>query len=212
MYGKGDEMSWNFDAIGFLYPPDVYMGTFDNPKMQARHEEMKQIKLDALRKAVEAEPDPLNAMMKLHKRDHIQFLLGNSNAFREAGRFEAAVLRLYSLTNSPFLSGGDPAVWDQLFDSCDRENLYALGSPFPFESARVYRIAVTAIQKGLSWTLSRKKVQAFEDRGEEQGIGRGKIYVTETARKNVLVYLKDRKEEEVILDPQFVRTASILEL
>ena len=27
-------MSWNFDAIGFLYPPDVYMGTFDNPKMQ----------------------------------------------------------------------------------------------------------------------------------------------------------------------------------
>ena len=205
-------MSWNFEAIEFLYPPDVYMGTFDNPKMQARQEEMTQKKLDGLRKAVEAERDPLEAMMRLHKRDRIQFLFNNDRVFREAGRFEAAVLRLYALTNSPFVSGGDPQVWEQLFESCDRENLQALGGPFPFESARVYRIAITAIEKGLSWTLSRKKIQTFEDRWEEQGIGRGKIYVTETTKKDILVYLKDRQEEEVILDPQFVRTATILAL
>jgi hypothetical protein len=205
-------MGWNFESIGFLYPPDVYMGTFDNPKMQARHEEMKQKKLEALRNSVEAEQDPIRAMMKLHKLDRIPFLRGNSQSFRDAGKYEAAVLTLYSLTNSPFVSGGDPEVWDWLFESCDRENLYALGSPFPFESARVYRIAVTAIQKGLSWTLSRKIIKAFEDRWQEQGVGWGKIYVTEAARKDVLVYLKDRQDEEIILDPQYIKAATILEL
>ena len=43
-------MEWNFQDIGFLYRPDVYTGSFDNPIMQARHEELKRQKLDALRK------------------------------------------------------------------------------------------------------------------------------------------------------------------
>ena len=205
-------MEWNFQDIEFLHRPDVYTGSFDTAVMQARHEELKRQKLDTLIKAVEGTRDPLDAMMKLHKLDHIRFLLNNSQAFRDAGRFEAAVLALYTRTNSPFLSGGDSAVWDELFESCEREKLYALGDPFPFESATVYRISVTAIERGLSWTLSRKKVQGFEDRWQEQGIGRGIIYTLETTRKNVLIYLKGRQEEEVILDPQFIRTAPILEL
>jgi hypothetical protein len=205
-------MEWNFKDIGFLYPPDVFMGTFDNAIMQARHDDLKLKKLDMLRQAVEGEEDPLDAMMKLHKRDQIQFLFNNSQAFRDAGRFEAAVIKLFTMTNSPFLSGGDPAVWNELFESCDREKLYALGNPFPLESATVYRISVTGIEKGLSWTLSRKKIQNFEDRWQEQGVGRGKIYRLETTRKNILVYLKDRQEEEVVLDPRFIQTATIREL
>ena len=205
-------MEWNFTDIGFLHPPDVFMGSFDNAKMQARHDELNLKKLNTLRKAVEGEEDPLNAMMKLHKRDHIQFLLNNSQAFRDAGRFEAAVIKLYSMTNSPFLSGGDPAVWNQLFESCEKEKLYALGDRFPLESATVYRISVTGIKKGLSWTLSRKKIQGFVDRWQEQGIGSGKIYTLETTRKNILVYLKSRQEEEVILDPGFIETVTIREL
>ena len=205
-------MEWNFQDIGFLYRPDVYTGSFDNPIMQARHEELKRQKLDALRKAVQGTRDPLDAMMKLHKLDHIRFLLNNSQAFRDAGRFEAAVLALYTRANSPFLSGGDPAVWGELFESCERERLYALGDPFPLESATVYRISVPGIDRGLSWTLSRKKVQSFEDRWQEQGIGRGAIYTLETTRKNILIYLKGSQEEEVVLDPEFIRTASIREI
>jgi hypothetical protein len=205
-------MRWNYQDIEFLHPPDVFMGTFDNAKMQARHDELKLKKLESLQKAVEGEGDPLEAMMKLHKHDHIQFLLNNDQAFREAERFEAAVLKLYAMTNSPFLSGGDPVVWNQLFQSCDKEKLYALGAPFPLESAKVYRISVTGIEKGLSWTLSRKKIQGFEDRWQEQGVGRGKIYVLEATRKNILIYLKACQEEEVILDPRFIETAPIREL
>ena len=205
-------MKWNFKDIAFLHSPDVYMGSFDNAKMQARHEKLKLNKLNMLQKAVESEEDPLDAMMKLHKLDYILFLKNNSQAFRDAGRFEAAVIKLYTMTNSPFLSGGDPAVWNELFESCNREILYSLGAPFPFESVTVYRISITGIEKGLSWTLSRKKVRSFEDRWQEQGIGRGKIYALETTRQNILVYLKDRQEEEVILDPQFIKMTAILEL
>jgi hypothetical protein len=205
-------MKWNFKDIVFLYPPDVFMGSFDNAKMQARHDELKLHKLIMLQQAVESEEDPLDAMMKLHRLDHIRFLKNNSQAFRDAERFEAAVIKLYTMTNSPFLSGGDPAVWNELFESCNREILYSLGAPFPFESATVYRISITGIEKGLSWTLSRKKIRSFEERWQEQGIGRGTIYALETTRKNVLIYLKDRQEEEVILDPQFIKMTAILEL
>jgi hypothetical protein len=205
-------MSWNFKDIGFLYRPDVFMGSFDNEKMQAKHEELMLMKIDALKKAVENEQDPLEAMMKLHKLDHIQFLLNNSQVFRDAGRFEAAVIKLYTMTNSPFLSGGDIAVWINLFQSCDAEKLYAQGDPFPLQSATVYRISITGIEKGLSWTLSRKKIQSFEDRWQEQGIGKGKVYALDVTRKNILVYLKGRQEEEVILDTEFIKTAKIREL
>lgn len=205
-------MEWNFKDIEFLHRPDVYTGSFDNAIMQARHEELMRNKLDMLKKAVQGTEDPLDAMMKLHKLDHIRFLLNNSQAFRDAGRFEAAVIALYTKTNSPFLSGGDTAVWNELFEFCEKERLYALGDPFPLESTTVYRISVTGIERGLSWTLSREIVKRFEDRWQEQGIGRAKIYTLETTAKNVLIYLKGRHEEEVILDPQFVRTAPILEL
>lgn len=205
-------MEWNFQDIEFLHPPDVFVGSFDNEKMQARHDELKRNRLDTLKKAVQGTQDPLDAMLKLHKLDHIRFLLNNSQAFRDAGRFEAAVLELYTKTNSPFLCGGDFAVWNTLFESCERERLSALGDPFPLESAIVYRISVTGIERGLSWTLSRELVKRFEDRWQEQGIGRAKIYTVETTGKNVLIYLKGRHDEEVVLEPQFVRTAPILEL
>ena len=205
-------MEWNFQGIEFLHRPDVYVGSFDDAKMQARHEELKRHKLDTLKKAVQSTEDPLEAMLKLHKLDHIRFLLNNSKAFKDAGRFEAAVIALYTKTNSPFLSGGDPSVWNTLFESCEREKLYALGDPFPLKSAIVYRISVTGIERGLSWTLSREIVKRFEDRWQEQGIGKAKIYTMETTAKNVLIYLKGGNEEEVVLDPQFVRTAPILEL
>jgi hypothetical protein len=205
-------MQWNFKDIDFLHAPEVFMGSFDNEKMQARHEELKKIKLDVLRKAVENETDPLNAMMRLDKQDRIRFLLNNSEAFNDAVRFEAAVLRLYRIENSPFTTGGDFTVWNDLFQSCAQDRLYALGAPITFASVTVYRIAVTGTEKSLSWTLSRERVKGFEQRWQEQKIGNGRIYTMDVTRENILVYLKDRQEEEVILYPKFMLTAKIKEL
>jgi hypothetical protein len=209
---KERNMHWNLANMELLYPPDVYTGTFDNEKMQARHEELKARKIMALKEAVEAEVDPLAAMMKLHKRDHIQFLLNNAQAFRDADKYETAVIELYSKTNSPFLCGGDQSVWEDLFRSCDRKRLLALGDVFPFESATVYRISITGVAKGLSWTLSGKKARKFEERWNEFEIGRGKVFAVDVQRDNVLVYLSSRQEEEVILDPHFIESAEIREV
>jgi hypothetical protein len=205
-------MQWNFKDIQFLHPPDVFMGSFDNEKMQARHDELKKTKLDALKKAVENEQDPLDAMMRLNKRDHIRFLLNNSQLFKEAGRFEVAVLRLYRMTNSPFSAGGDFAVWMDLFQSCDPDRLYALGTPMTFASVTVYRISITGGEKSLSWTLSREIVKRFEQRWYEQKIGHGKIFTMDVTREDLLVYLTDRQEEEIVLNPKCIPTAKVREL
>lgn len=205
-------MRWNLDNMDLLYPPDVFTGTFDSEKMQARHDELKAKKIKELKEAVEAESDPLAAMLKLNKRDHLQFLYNNTQAFRDSDRYEKAVLELYSRTNSPFLCGGDPAVWEDLFASCDRNRLSAHGDTFPLESANVYRISITGIAKGLSWTLSRKKTQKFEERWNEFEGGRGKIFSVAIKKEHVLVYLTYRKEEEVILDPGFIASAEIKEV
>ncbi len=202
-------MHWDLSGMELLYPPDVYMGTFDNEKMQARHEELKAQKLEALKKTVEAEEDPILAMLKLNKRDHIQFLLNNAQVFRDRSCYEEAVLKLYGKENSPFLSGGDQAVWENLFLSCDQKRLSTLGEPFPFESATVYRISMTGIEKGLSWTLNREKTKQFEERWNEFEEGRGNVFATDVTRKDILVYLTGRKESEVILNPRFIKTAQI---
>ncbi len=205
-------MRWNLANMQLLYPPDIFAGTFDNEKMQARHDELKARKVQALKEELEAEEDPLAAMMRLHKRDHIQFLFNNDRAFKDKNIYEKAVLTLYSKTNSPFLSGGDQAVWENLFNCCDRKRLFVLGAPIPFTSATVYRISITGVSRGLSWTLSREKTRKFEERWNEFELGRGKVFTVDVERKNVLVYLTSRQEEEVILDPQFIGSAHISEL
>jgi hypothetical protein len=205
-------MQWNFKDIGFLHAPEVFMGSFDNEKMQARHEELKKIKLNALRQAVENEQDPLKAMMRLDKKDRVRFLYNNTQAFNDAGRFEEAVLKLYRINNSPFSTGGEFVVWKDLFQSCSPKRLYALGTPITFTTAAVYRISVTGTEESLSWTLSRERVKGFAKRWYEQKIGNGRIYTMDVARENILVYLTDHQEEEVVLNPDFMLTAMIREL
>jgi hypothetical protein len=205
-------MRWNLDNIKYLYPPDAFLGTFDNEKMQSRNEALKENKIEAIQRAVENAADPLEALSKLHKRDQVRFLMNNRQAFNDAGMFEEAVMRLYRVENSPFLSGGDFNVWTDLFNSSDPERLYNLGSPITFASATVYRISVTEGEKSLSWTLSREKIKQFEDRWQQQKIGNAIIYTLDTKRENILAYLTDRHEEEVILTAAFLQTARIRKL
>jgi hypothetical protein len=205
-------MEWDLTGIEFLYSPDVFLGSFDNEKMQARQEELKAEKIEAIKKAVRDTRDPLEAMSKLNKRDHIQFLLNNIQSFRDSDTFEVAVLKLYRGKNSPFYAEGDFMVWSSLFDSCNAEKLYKLGDPVTFQAGTVYRISVTGTEKSLSWTLSREKIKKFEDRWHEQKAGNGIIHAVDIQRENILVYLTDRDEDEVILDPNFLQTAKIRKL
>jgi len=203
-----NEMKWNVKDIGFLHPPDVFTGTFDNSNMQERHERQVQIKLAALKSALARESDPLGAMHKLHKKDHLQFLLNNQGAFQEAARLEEGVLLLYCRDHGPFVSGSDVAMWSDLFEACDNESLYKLGDPVTFASTTVYRGSVMGIKRSLSWSADRQKAKWYAERWQDP-VGGGEIYEVDITKRDVLVYLEQSREAEIIVDPLFIKSAEI---
>jgi hypothetical protein len=209
MQKRGKEMKWNVEDIAFLYPPDVFAGSFDNAKMQARHDQQVQTKLEEIKAALDREADPLAAMRKLHAKDHFKFFQNNEGLFRDAGRFEETVLVLYGKINNPFTSDGDPAVWESLFAACDQKRLFGLGSPVTFASATVYRGSVVGSRRGLSWTPSRQRAEWFAKRWQDPALGGGELYEVDIVRANILVYLKDRHDEEIIVAPDFIKSAEI---
>ncbi len=202
-------MKWNVKDIAFLHRPDIFIGSFDNPKMQARYEQELQKKLEVIQKAINGESDPFEAMKKLHTNDHFQFLLNNLGSFKDAGKFEEAVLALYCRANGPFSSDGDTAVWNNLFEACDSSRLYNLGEPVIFEAATIYRGSVLGFKRGLSWTPNRQSVEQFAERWKDPSLGGGKLYELDITKTNVLVCLTNRREEEIILIPEFIKTAEI---
>lgn len=202
-------MKWNLANIIFLYPPDVFTGSFDNAKMQARHEQQMQAKIEAIEAALDQETDPLRAMQKLHAKEHLKFFLNNEKQFRDAEKFEEAVLALYGKANSPFASGGDPLVWRNFFATCDRARLFNLGSPVTLAAATVYSGSVSGFQRSLSWTPERQKAEMLAERWKDPAMGGGKLYEMDIRKSHILVHLKHRHEEELILDPEFVASAEI---
>jgi len=202
-------MQWNIADITFLHPPDVFTGTFDNAKMQARHEQQIQIKLEEIKAAIASEPDPLKAMKKLHTKDQLKFFQNNEEPFRDAGRFEEAVLTLFGKFNGPFSSGGDAAVWNTLFAACDTTRLYSLGNPITFSSATVYRGSVSGCTRSLSWTPDRQRAEWFAERWKNPSLGGGELYEVDIVKTNILVSLQHRHEEEIILAPEFIKSAEI---
>lgn len=202
-------MKWNVENIAFLHPPDVFAGSFDNAKMQARHERQLQEKLEAVKTALAREADPLAAMHKLHAKDQLIFFKNNLGLFRESGRLEEAVLALYGKLNGPFSSGGDVAVWHGLFAACDATRLSGLGEPLALTSATVYRGSLSGFQRSLSWTPDRRRAEWFGERWKDPALGGGELYEVDVARSNILVYLRHRHEEEVVLSPDFIKAAEI---
>jgi len=202
-------MRWNVENIAFLHPPDIFTGSFDNPKMQARHEQQAELKLMQLKAAVALETDPLAAMMHLHTKDHLTFLLNNQSSFAAAERLEKAVLKLYRKVNGPFSSGRDMKTWYSLFEACDRARLYNLGEPFNRESATVYRGAASGTKRCLSWSPDRQRAEWFAERWKDPSLGGGEIHEVHISKSTILIYLNDKREEELILDPTFIKSAEI---
>ncbi len=202
-------MTWNMEDIVFLHPPDVFTGTFDNAIMQARHEQQMQAKLNGMKNAVASEVDPFKAMNRLNQREHFRFFKNNQDEFRKAGKLEETVLALYSRCNGPFSSGGEMATWYSLFELCDPARLYALGEPVSFTSATVYRGSVSGHKRSVSWTPDKQIAERLAERWKDPSLGGGELYQVDITRKNVLAYLKRRREDEVLLAPDFIKTAEI---
>ena len=209
LYARGKNMKWNLSEIKFLYPPDNFIGSFANEKMQARHKALQDEKINDILKNLDAAVNPLTAMQTLNSLDHIQFLLNNIEAFREHKCLEETILKLYCRQNSAFASGGTYDIWHNLFLECDALRFYGLGAPFPDKEMLAYRGSIAGVEKGFCWTINQKKVDWFLERWRDKEQGGGTIFSTRVSRKNLLIYLKEKEMGELIVSPQFLDTANI---
>lgn len=207
IYERGKNMLWNLDKIRFLHPPDDFLGSFQNEKMQARHKALQDQKIKELLTSLENEENPLQAMRILNPLEHIQFLLNNLELFKDNKCFEETVLLLYYRKNTPFVAIGDYTIWKFLLQSCDPDRLYNQGSPLPHDPVTAYRGSVTGIAKGLSWTISKDKAAWILDRWQDKELGGGTVFSLEITRKDIMVYIEDKVRQEVILVPEYSETA-----
>lgn len=202
LYERGKNMPWQLDNIRFLHPPDDFMGSFTNEKMQARHKAMQDEKIKQLLHDLESEKDPFQAMLILNPNEHIRFLLNNLEKFKAAGCLEKSVLLLYYRKNTPFASAGDYDVWKFLFENCDRDLMYSEGQPFPYRTVTAYRGSVTGVSRGFSWTVSKEKAAWILDQWQDKALGGGTVFALEISREDILAYVEDDKRQEVILIPE----------
>lgn len=205
----GRHMKWNIDNIVFLHQPEYFLGTFDIPQMQERHEKELKKSLLILQTALANEAEPLKALRLLNKNDHVQFLLNNIEEFRKYDQCEEAVISLYSRENAPFSSGGDRTLWEKLFSECDATRLKKFGKPLPANVRTVYRGSVSGVMRSLAWTPDRKIVEKFASRWEDPSLGGGELYEVDISPDNVLVYMQKGPEEIVILSPDYISSAAI---
>ena len=81
--------------------------------------------------------------------------------------------------------------------------------PITFSSATVYRGAVIDSKRSLSWSPDLKRAHWYADRWRDPVLGSGNIYEVDITPADLLVYLTDKHEEEIILAPDFIDSADI---
>ena len=202
-------MKWNTSKIGFLHRPDDFLGQFTNDLMQLRHEKQVQEKLTKLKDALDAEENPTTAMLLLNKLDHIQFLENNIDTFRAHGEFESALLRLYRRKNGPFSTPNNLDTWKRFFSQVDPVMMRQQGEEIVFQSATLYRGSVIGTSRSLSWSPDRERAVAFARRCEDPNLGGGETFSVEVSNSDLLVYLTDKGDEEIIVSPEFIEHADI---
>jgi hypothetical protein len=100
-------------------------------------------------------------------------------------------------------------MWNGLFETCDRKKLYDYGSPVTFSFTTIYRGSVTGNRKSLIWTPEKKTVERMAKRWEDPQLGGGYLYEIDVKKDDVLVFLKLRRGNELILSPQCIKSATI---
>jgi len=197
-------MQWNLDNIRFLHPPYDFVGSFTNEHMQKRHKIMQDEKVAEIQNALDLALLPLEAMNVLNPTEHITFVHNNVEQFRTTNSLEATVLRLYYRKNTPFAPAGHNDTWYDLIKLCDRDNLKALGKPFPNEGSIAYRGSITNTPHGLSWTTDIKEARWILKRWEDKEMGGGTVYSAHIHPADILIYKVDDKRQEVLLKPECV--------
>lgn len=209
---RDSNMQWNLDDIRFLYPPDDFTGSFNNEKMQERHEAMQKQKIKALLDDLKSTENPLKAMRVLNPLEHIRFLLNNLAAFKAKQCLEEAFIFLYFKKNTPFAASGDFDTWKFIIENCDEDRLYAQGTPFPQGKVTVYRGSITGITRGLSWTTSQKEVAWILNRWSDKEQGGGTVYSLEVTREDIVIFIKKDVRQDVILLPEIAEKAKVTEI
>jgi len=202
-------MKWNLNKIEFLYPPDNFPGSFANEKMQIKHKSLQEEKINAILKDLSASKDPLTAMQALNNLDHIHFLRNNIEEFKKHTCLEETVLKLYCRKNSAFSSEGIDDIWHNLFLKCDAKRFYSLGASSPKEKITAFRGSIAGVREGFCWTTNRKKVDWFLERWSDKEHGGGTVFSTIISSSDILIYFKNTESGELIVTPQFLKTAQI---
>lgn len=194
-------MKWNLENIRFLHPPDDFMGTFNNEKMQARHEEMQKQKIAEITSSLDSESHPYQAMKILNPKEHLKFLLNNLDLFKESDCFEQAVIYLFFRENTPFAASGTYEVWEKLFLQCDPQKAMQLGKPLPKSPVKAFRGSVTGVVKGLCYTIDPEDTAWVLERWADPNFGGGTVFELEIQDTDILIYKEEGRRKEVILHP-----------
>ena len=202
-------MRWNISNIGFLHQPEDFLGSFDNDMMQRRHEQQVRLKLAKIKSALDQEANALKAMLLLNSRDQIQFLQNNIDAFLAEDALEPAVLKLYRRKNGPFSTPSNIETWSLFFRRCNKKRLCGRGKPLSFSRTTVYRGATIGSARSLSWSPDRNRALWYADRWKDPDLGGGQLFEVDITASDVLVYLTDKHEEEIILSPDCIQAAEI---
>ncbi len=212
IYKQSTTMPWNLDKLLFVYPPDVFTGTFQNPMMEARNKTLLQKKTRELLDTLDKCEDSYGAMLALHKNDQVQFLLNNIGLFKKDSCYEKAVLKLYYRKNTSFVVFGDYTTWKLLFEQCDRDILIKSGPTFPHKNITSFRGSSTGNRIGLSWTINRDEVQWFLKRWQDKSLGGGSIFALDISEDDIIYYLNEKHRREVIIRPEVAEGGNIREI
>jgi len=160
---------------------------------------------EGLRDLVERDVEERDAIGLVHKAGGaaLAFVFDNRLVLIDLGMFERALVTAFTACRM------NNHVWhatdiERLFNKCDREKLWAVGTePPPGDRWVVYRgVAGSRGQRkvrGLSWTSSRDQACWWATRF---GLPDPAVYSATVARQEVYCYTDDRREAEFICRPK----------
>lgn len=140
----------------------------------------------------------------VNKPYRIPLLMEVSDLLDE-GEYNEILRDVWTDTEFPHQNG--VAILVVLFDHAKRELLmekddYKVFQQLP-SRIQVYRGIQNgdAIVRGLSWSLSKGKAEWFAQRWSKKGA----LYRAEIAKEHVYAYFNERGEEEIVLNPQYLK-------